>query len=71
MRNAKPLTAARPLVLIAALAAFGCSGPGGPTFSVTFPADRSSEPLDGRLVLMHSQDDTSEPRIQIVDGPDS
>ena len=36
MRNAKPLTAARPLVLIAALAAFGCSGPGGPTFSVTF-----------------------------------
>ena len=71
MRNGKPFTAARPLVLTAALAALGCAGPGGPTFSVTFPADRSAEPLDGRLVLMLSQDDAAEPRFQIVDGPDS
>ena len=70
MRNAKPLTA-RPLILTAALAAFGCAGPGGPTFSVTFPADRSADPLDGRLVLMLSQDDAAEPRFQIVDGPNS
>ncbi len=71
MRIGKPFTAVRPLILIATLAAFGCTGPGGPTFSVTFPADRSAEPLDGRLVLMLSQDDAAEPRFQIVDGPDT
>ena len=38
---------------------------------MTFGADRSPEPLDGRLVLMLSQDDAAEPRFQIVDGPDS
>ena len=70
-RAAAALAAARPLAIIAALAAFGCGGPGGAQFSVTFGADRSPEPLDGRLVLMLSQDDAAEPRFQIVDGPDS
>ncbi len=69
--DGKALAAARPLAIIAALAAFGCGGPGGAQFSVTFGADRSPEPLDGRLVLMLSQDDAAEPRFQIVDGPDS
>ena len=62
----------RPLVLtMGCSTVLGCAGPGGPTFTVTFPADRSSEPLDGRLVLMLSQDDAAEPRFQIVDGPNT
>ena len=71
MRIGTAITAARSLILIAAFAALSCTGPGGPTFSVTFGADRSSEPLDGRLVLMLSQDGAAEPRFQIVDGSSS
>jgi hypothetical protein len=38
-------------------------------FAVTFPAARSAQPLDGRLLLMLSTDSTAEPRFQISDGP--
>jgi len=40
-----------------------------PSFSVSFPEARSSKPLDGRLLLMLSTDDSAEPRMQINDTP--
>ncbi len=41
----------------------------GPRFAVSFPATLVNAPLDGRLVLMLSTDDSAEPRFQILDGP--
>ena len=44
----------------------------GPEFRVTFPAERSAAPLDGRLLLMLAVgDDAREPRFRISDGPDA
>jgi hypothetical protein len=40
-----------------------------PTFSVSFPQERSSQPLDGRLLLVLSNDSTAEPRMQIGLSP--
>ena len=37
-------------------------------FAVSFPAEKSAEPLDGRILLMISNDGTAEPRRQISDG---
>jgi hypothetical protein len=37
------------------------------TFSVSFPANRSAAPLDGRLLLMFSKNAASEPRFQVRD----
>jgi hypothetical protein len=37
-------------------------------FSVTFPAERSAAPLDGRLLVMVSTDTTGEPRLQVSDN---
>jgi hypothetical protein len=39
----------------------------GPRFAVRFPGSLSSEPLDGRLLLLLSTDPSAEPRFQIVD----
>jgi hypothetical protein len=39
------------------------------SFAVSFTDAVASEPLDGRLLIMISTDDTKEPRFQIVDGP--
>lgn len=39
--------------------------------SVSFPADKSATPLDGRLLLLVSTDSTAEPRNQIADGPET
>lgn len=57
------------------LAALAGAGPGhaqarpsGPRFAVTFPASRSAEPLDGRLLLLLSTDSTAEPRFQVSDA---
>jgi len=38
-------------------------------FEVTFPAERSRAPLDGRLLVFVSIDTSSEPRFQISDAP--
>ena len=40
-------------------------------FGVFFGPQRSNRPLDGRIMLMISSDDRSEPRFQISDGPDT
>jgi hypothetical protein len=37
-------------------------------FSISFGADKSAMPLDGRLILMFANNDKSEPRFQITDG---
>ena len=38
-------------------------------FEVRFPAERSAEPLDGRMLLLISSDESAEPRFQVNDGP--
>lgn len=42
--------------------------PARTSFAVSFPAERSAQPLDGRLLLMVSNDASAEPRFQISDG---
>ena len=41
------------------------------TFTVSFPAALSSKPLDGRLLLLLSNDPSEEPRMQINETPKS
>jgi hypothetical protein len=41
------------------------------SFTVSFPGERSARPLDGRLLLLLSTDDSEEPRMQIDDTPRS
>ena len=63
---------------LAALAALGLSAacqPAAPIsvattmrFAITFPDTQSREPLDGRLLLMISTDESDEPRLQISDS---
>lgn len=38
-----------------------------PRFAISFSSDRSAKPLDGRMLLMLSTDDSKEPRFQIAD----
>ena len=40
----------------------------GPQFAVSFPNVRSADALDGRLLLMVSNNESAEPRFQINDG---
>jgi hypothetical protein len=40
-----------------------------PRFLLSFPKERSSAALDGRLLLMLSTDESAEPRMQINDTP--
>jgi hypothetical protein len=40
-------------------------------FEISFPAQQSATPLDGRLYVMLSTDDKSEPRFEISDDPDT
>ena len=37
-------------------------------FTISFPQERSKMPLDGRMLLLISTNDTNEPRFQINDG---
>jgi hypothetical protein len=43
--------------------------PDAPKFSVSFPKERSAQPLDGRLLLILSNDASEEPRMQISLAP--
>jgi len=43
----------------------------GQSFNVSFPAQVSAQPLDGRLLLLLSTDPSAEPRMQIDDTPHS
>ena len=42
-----------------------------PRFEVRLPAGQSAPTLDGRLLLLLSNDEKAEPRFQISDGPES
>jgi hypothetical protein len=44
---------------------------GAQSFAVSFPRERSAKPLDGRLLLLLSNDSSAEPRMQIDDTPGS
>jgi len=54
----------RPLVFLLSLVAAGAYAQ---TITVVFPAVRSEKPLDGRLLLLLSNDPSGEPRMQIDD----
>src|ERR1700689_535924 len=58
----------RPLLPVIALLAAAASAQ---TITVRFPAARSDKPLDGRLLLLLSNDPKDEPRNQIDDTPKS
>ena len=58
------------LALVAVAAAVfvsAASDSGGPRFVVTYGADKSPGPLDGRVLLLLSTDKSQEPRFQISD----
>ena len=58
----------RPSFLLAAatfLAALAPAAHAAPSFAVSFPAARSAQPLDGRIVLLIATDPSSEPRAQV------
>jgi len=38
-------------------------------FGVSFAAERSKDPIDGRMLLLISADGSAEPRFQVSDGP--
>jgi hypothetical protein len=64
------------LGIILLMSAFGCQRSAGGTdsiitplrFAISFPADLEATPLDGRMLLMISNNDTAEPRFQINDS---
>jgi hypothetical protein len=56
--------------LLALIPSAGRQAP-GLRVAVSFPADKSPAPLDGRLLLLVSTDSTAEPRNQIADGPET
>ncbi len=54
---------------VLATAVRGASPAAGPSFAVSFPAQQSATPLDGRIVLMLATDGKEEPRNQV--SPDA
>ncbi len=58
-------------VLLWALVLLSSCGPDSLQFAVTLPKDTTAEPLDGRLLLLISDNQDAEPRFQISDGPDT
>ncbi len=65
-------------LLLASVVTVGACSPGmdeassgGLRFAVSFPDERSAEPLDGRLLLLISTNDRAEPRFQIGNGPET
>jgi len=46
-------------------------GPDSLQFAITLPEDDALEPLDGRLLLLVSDNDNAEPRFQLSDGPNT
>src|SRR5689334_24247373 len=67
-----PIHAARSILLIAAVTTFvACpslaqqpSAPARLRFGISFPPERSAQPLDGRIILVISNNDKREPRFQ-------
>jgi len=57
------------LALLAALVAGPLGSFADVKFAVSFPAERSAAPLDGRMLLLLSTNGDAEPRFQVNDGP--
>jgi hypothetical protein len=57
------------IAIASALPAQATPPGGGLRFEITFPAERSATPLDGRLLVFLSTDTAGEPRFQIDDTP--
>ena len=57
-------------VVLSLLFTVSCQ-PAGLRFAVSFPEERSSTALDGRLLLAISTNDAEEPRFQIKNGQDT
>ena len=57
------------LILIAVFIFASAALAQSPQFSISFPAQRSAQPLDGRMLLLLSTDPSEEPRMQINDTP--
>src|SRR5262249_8843316 len=53
------------LRLALCLAIYACPLSAAPQFSVSFPKERSLQPIDGRVVLVLSTDSSAEPRTQV------
>jgi hypothetical protein len=68
IRIARRLVRALPLAA-AALVALPLGALAEVRFAISFPAERSTAPLDGRLLLLLSTNGEAEPRFQISDGP--
>jgi hypothetical protein len=43
----------------------------GPRFQVSFPKEKNGQPLDGRVLLVLSSNNSEEPRFQITNDPDT
>jgi hypothetical protein len=56
-----------PVLLVLAF----CAASPAQTITVRFPASASAKPLDGRILLLLSNDPSEEPRMQIDDSPRS
>jgi len=72
LRRISPM--AWPLLAVPLLAApftVRSAAPAGPRFTVRTAPGLASAPLDGRLLLLVSKDESQEPRFQIEDGPKS
>ena len=71
MKNARSRFRSRlaPLVAAGILLAAPLASLAGVRFAVSFPAERSKTPLDGRILLLMSTNADAEPRFQISDGP--
>ena len=58
-------------ILLVSAVVWQCAAPGKPAarlkFAVSFPAERSKTPLDGRVLLLISNDGSLEPRDQVND----
>ncbi|MFN8583434.1 MAG: hypothetical protein U0163_20965 [Gemmatimonadaceae bacterium] len=67
MRFCPRTLVARCAVLLAAVPV-AAQQPSGPRFAISFPAERAAAPLDGRLILILTRDETSEPRAQVSWG---
>ncbi len=61
----------RSLQIVVCLAIFSVSPASAFQFTVAYPKERSTTPLDGRLLLLISTDSTREPRFQLSDGPNT
>jgi hypothetical protein len=56
---------------LAAVCCAACGSLAAQTITVSFPAAQSAKPLDGRVLLLLSNDPSEEPRMQIDDTPRS